>query len=301
MFKRIFLFIAVNILVVLTISITLNVLGIRPYITQAGLDYGALLAMCAVIGFTGAFISLALSRWMAKMMMGVQVIDPSRPGSAAERQLYATVARLAQKAGLPNTPEVGIYQSPEVNAFATGPSKSRALVAVSSGLLQSMDEAAVEGVLGHEIAHVANGDMVTMTLLQGVINTFVMFFARVAAFFLSQAMSGNRDERDSRSSPWAFYLSQIVFEILFSLLGAIVVAWFSRHREFRADKGGAKVAGKEKMVHALQSLKRNFGEVDEGTHPSLAAFKINGRKGFLSLFSSHPDLDLRIERLRTSS
>jgi heat shock protein HtpX len=297
--KRIFLFIAVNFLVIMTISITLSVLGIRPYITSQGIDYGALLAFCSVVGFVGAFVSLALSKWMAKMMMGVQVIDPSHPASPAERQLYLQVQRLAQKAGLPNTPEVGIYNSPEVNAFATGPSKSRALVAVSSGLLDNMDETAVEGVLAHEVSHIANGDMVTMTLIQGIVNTFVMFFARIAAYFLTQAMSGDRDERDRGPSPWAYYLTQYVFEILFSLLGAIVVAWFSRHREFRADKGGAKVAGREKMVHALQSLKRNF-EPETEAHPAIASLKINGRKGFISLFATHPDLDSRIEALRSS-
>lgn len=289
--KRIFLFIAVNVLVILTISITLNVLGIRPYLTAQGLDYEALLMFCAVVGFIGAFTSLALSRWMAKMMMGVQLVPVTHP-------LYVRVQRLAQKAGLSGVDQVGIYESPEVNAFATGPSKSRSLVAVSSGLLNSMDESAVEGVLAHEVSHIANGDMVTMTLIQGIVNTFVMFFARIAAFFLSQAIAGDRD-RDRGPSPWAYYLSQIVFEILFSLLGAIVVAWFSRHREFRADKGGARVAGREKMIHALQSLKRNF-EPEAEAHPAIASLKISGRRGFLSLFSTHPDLDTRIAALKTS-
>ena len=262
MFKRIFLFIAVNILVLLTISITLSVLGVRPYLNAYGIDYQALLAFCAVCGFSGAFISLALSRWMAKMMMGVQVIDLNR-ASPEERSIVQLVERLAQKAGLPVMPEVGIYDSPEVNAFATGPSKSRALVAISTGLLNSMDTPAVEGVIGHELTHVANGDMVTMTLLQGVVNTFVMFFARIAAWGLSQAMSGDRD-RD-RPSPMIYYLSTFIFEILFSLLGAIVVAWFSRAREFRADAGGARVAGKQKMIHALQALKSRQEAVDIAT------------------------------------
>lgn len=297
MLKRIFLFLAVNFLVVVTISITLNVLGIGYYLSEQGIDYTALLAFCAVWGFVGAFISLAISRWMAKMAMGVQVINPDNPNSSHERQLIQTVYRLAERAGLPKMPEVGVYESPEVNAFATGPTKSRALVAVSSGLLQRMDGAAVEGVLAHEISHVANGDMVTMTLVQGVVNTFVMFFARIAGWFVSQAIAGNRDS--DRGAPyWIQSLTTIVFEIAFSLLGMVVVAFFSRWREFHADSGGASLAGKEKMIHALQSLKGTTELVDEG-HPALAAFKISGKpRGLLALLASHPDLDTRIEALR---
>jgi len=297
--KRIFLFIAVNILVVLTISITLQVLGVRPYLDANGIDYMALLTFCGIVGFTGAFISLALSRVMAKMMMGVQVIDPSRPGSSAERDLLAKVHRLAQKAGLPAMPEVGIYNSPEVNAFATGPTKARSLVAVSSGLLQRMDDAAVEGVLAHEVTHIANGDMVTMTLLQGVVNTFVMFFARIAAWGVSQAMS-SRDS-DSNPSPMIHFFAVIVFEILFSLLGAIVVAAYSRRREFRADKGGAWLAGREKMIHSLETLKASIGVVDDRTQ-RVEALKISGKSGgLMSLLASHPDLDVRIQALRSAA
>lgn len=297
MFKRIFLFIAVNILVVLTISITLQVLGVRPYLDANGINYGALLAFCGVVGFVGSFVSLALSRVMAKMMMGVQVIDPSRPGSQAERELITTVHRLAQKAGLPAMPEVGIYDSPEVNAFATGPTKARSIVAVSTGLLHRMDNAAVEGVLGHEIAHIANGDMVTMTLLQGIVNTFVMFFARIAAWGVSQAMSSKDNDAPS---PWIHFIAVIAFEILFSLLGAVVVAFYSRRREFRADKGGAFLAGREKMVHALQSLKASAGVYDD-RNASVAALKISGKSGgLMALLASHPDLDIRIEALKKS-
>lgn len=299
MLKRIILFVLVNILVVTTISITLNLLGIRPYLSARGIDYQALLAFCAVAGFVGAFISLAMSRWMAKIMMGVQVIDPQRPDSALERDLVNMVARLAQKAGLPNMPEVGIYQSPEVNAFATGPTKSRSLVAVSSGLLNSMDWPAIEGVLGHELAHVANGDMVTMTLLQGVVNTFVMFFARIAAWGVSQAMAGNRDSEERGPNPFVYMIATFVFEIFFSILGTIVIAAYSRFREYRADKGGAAIAGKERMVHALQSLKRSV-EVPEA-HPAFANFKINSKaSGLRALLSSHPDLDKRIAKLQAS-
>lgn len=297
MFRRIFLLLAVNILVVVTIGLVLNILGIRPYITSSGLDFQALLAFCAVWGFGGAFISLAISRWMAKMMLGVQVIDPNRALSSAERDLLSMVQRLAQKAGLPVMPEVGVYQSPEVNAFATGPSKSKALVAVSSGLLNSMDSAAVEGVLGHEISHIANGDMVTMTLLQGVVNTFVMFFARVAAWAVAQAMSGDRD-RDENPSMFVYSIVTFVMEILLSFLGLIVVAWFSRKREYRADAGGATLAGRERMIHALKCLKGNREMVDEGNQ-SLATLKINGRgKGLMALLASHPDLDDRIAALQ---
>lgn len=299
--KRIFLFIAVNALVLLTISITLSLLGVGRYVTNQGLDYGALLAFCAVAGFAGSFISLLLSRWMAKFMMGVQVIDPQNPGSHVERELVTLVHRLAQRAQLPAMPEVGVYHSPEVNAFATGPSKSRSLVAVSTGLLEQMDGPAVEGVLGHEIAHIANGDMVTMTLIQGVVNTFVMFFARIAAWGISQAMAGDRD-RESGPNPLVYHLSVFVFEILFTILGSIVVAYFSRWREFRADKGGATVAGKEKMIHALKSLQRSVEvrEIDQ-SHPAMASFKINGKaSGLMALFSTHPPLEVRIQTLQTT-
>ena len=302
MAKRIFLFIAVNLLVLLTISITTSLLGIGPYLDARGINYTSLLAFCAIAGFSGAFISLALSRWMAKFMMGVKVIDPKQPGSQIERDLLQTVYRLSQKAGLPQMPEVGVYASAEVNAFATGPSKSRALVAVSSGLLEQLDEGAVEGVLAHEVAHISNGDMVTMTLIQGVVNTFVMFFARIAAWGVSQAFAGNRDEGENPGpSPMIHFVAVIVFEILFSLLGAVVVAYYSRRREFRADNGGAKLGGKEKMVHALQSLNRNVDRVD-AEHASLASLKINGKSsGLMALFATHPDLDDRINALRMTN
>jgi heat shock protein HtpX len=300
-FKRIFLFIAVNILVVLTISITLSLFGVGNYLSANGIDYQALLAFCAIVGFTGAFVSLATSRMMAKFAMGVKVIDPNGPKSAAERELLTTVHRLAKKAHLPAMPQVGYYVSPEVNAFATGPTKARALVAVSTGLLERMDNRAVEGVLGHEVAHIANGDMVTMTLLQGVVNTFVMFFARIAAWTLSQALSGDRDREDRAPNYFLQSMLVFVFEIAFSLLGAVVVAWFSRQREFRADAGGATLASRDQMIHALRALKGTQETVDDG-HPSLASFKINGRaRGLAALFSTHPDLDVRIAALQAAS
>ena len=305
MAKRIILFLAVNLLVLLTISITTSLLGIPRYLSPYGIDYGALLAFCAVVGFAGALISLLLSRWMAKMMMGVRVIDPAA-ASGYQRALVQSVHRLAQKAGLPAMPEVGVYESPEVNAFATGPSKSKALVAVSTGLLNQMDEPSVEGVLAHEIAHISNGDMVTMALIQGVVNTFVMFFARIAAWAVTSAMAGDRDREGSHPSPWAHWVATIVFEIIFSLFGAIVVAWFSRRREFRADRGGAELAGRDRMVHALRSLKASMArdphQAVDDSQQAIASLKINGRpKGFLSLFATHPDLDDRIATLQRSA
>jgi heat shock protein HtpX len=299
-FKRIFLFMAVNLLVVTTISLLLNVLGVRPYLNAYGLDYGQLAIFCLVWGMGGAFISLGLSRIMAKWMMGVQVIDPNTRDMDLQR-LVQTVHGLARSARLPKMPEVGIYNSPEVNAFATGPSKSRALVAVSSGLLSRMGQSELEGVLGHEITHISNGDMVTMTLLQGVVNAFAMFLSRVIAFALAQAMRGDRDERE-RGGGMSYGLQfavQFVLEIVFMILGSIVVAWFSRRREFRADSGGARLAGRHSMVSALQSLQRTFELVDTTAQPAVQTLKISGHgTGLMKLFASHPPLDERIARLQ---
>jgi heat shock protein HtpX len=296
MFKRIALFAVTNILVVVTISIVLRLLGIGHYVGPYGLNYGSLAVFCLVWGMGGAFISLAISRLMAKWSMGVRVIDPRDPGEF--RELVATVHALAQKARLPAMPEVGVYDSPDVNAFATGPTKSRALVAVSTGLLRNMDRDEVEGVLGHEIAHVANGDMVTMTLVQGVINAFVMFFARIAAFAISSTMRGKDDRGGSYMMQ---FLLVTVFEIVFGILGYIVVAWFSRLREFRADRGGAIFAGKGKMIAALQRLQQAYGRAPEAAQQgaALATMKISGRQGGLvSLMATHPPLEARIARLR---
>jgi heat shock protein HtpX len=296
--KRVFLFLLVNLLVMTTITVILSLLGVQPFLQQNGLDLQSLAIFCLVWGMGGAFISLLISRWMAKRMMGVQVIGPDTrdPGAQA---LVQTVQRLAQGAGIP-MPEVGVYESEDINAFATGPSKSRSLVAVSSGLLRKMDRPEVEGVLGHEISHIANGDMVTMTLLQGVVNAFVMFLARVLAFAVAQAFRGN--DREGGMSQGLYFICVMVFQIVFMVLGSLVVMAFSRWREFRADAGGAHLAGRESMVKALQALQRDHEAVATGkATPALATMQIAGRGAFMRWFMSHPPLEERIERLRSAT
>ena len=295
--KRIFLLVAVNILVMTTITLVLGLLHVGNYFPQGGL--AGLAVFCLVWGFGGAFISLGLSRLMAKWMMGVKVIPPDT-NDPALLELVETVHRLARSAELPKLPEVGIYESDEVNAFATGPSKSRALVAVSTGLLQRMGSREVSGVLGHEVTHIANGDMVTMTLLQGVINSFVLFLSRVLAFVISQAMR-SRDDRDSGGG-WLQFLLVMVFQIIFSILGSLVVCWFSRWRVFRADAGGARLAGRETMINALRALRRlHDPEVAAAEAQHAQAFqslKISGPPtGWLSLLATHPPIEQRIARL----
>jgi heat shock protein HtpX len=297
MSKRILLLVVTNVLVVLTISLILNVLGLGRFLGGFGANQGGLFLVCLFWGFAGAFFSLAISRIVAKMSMGVRVIDPRAPGQFAD--LVETVHALAQKAGLPAMPEVGVYESPEINAFATGPTKSRALVAVSTGLLRRMDKEEVEGVLGHEIAHVANGDMVTMTLLQGIINAFVMFLAHLIAMAISSRSRNDEDGESIGMGSNPFLV--MMLQSLLSPLGFIVVAWFSRQREYRADAGGARYAGKGKMVGALRSLNRAFGgsPVEDGRSGSLATLKISGRPSTLmALLSTHPPLEDRIARLQ---
>jgi len=293
--KRVFLFLCINFFVILTISLVLNLLNIRPYLNAHGLDYGALMGFCLVWGIAGAFISLALSRKMTKWMMGVHVIDPDR-ATGRERELVTLVHTLARRAGLPKMPEVGIYESYEVNAFATGPTKARALVAVSTGLLSRMSVAELEGVLGHEVAHIQNGDMVTMTLLQGIVNAFVMFFARVAAFVVSRALRG-KDSEESGSS-FTYMILVFAFEIVFMLLGSIIIATYSRFREFRADSGGARLAGRTKMIAALHALERFVNTHDKhAEQPAFQSMKISSSTPILKLFSTHPPLEERIHRL----
>jgi heat shock protein HtpX len=294
--KRFLLFALTNVLVVVTVSFVINLLGLRPYLSAQGINYESLLIFCAIFGFAGSFISLQMSRWTAKRGMGVQLVPADHP-------LVDRVRRLCQAAGLETLPEIGIYRSPEVNAFATGPSRSRSLLAVSSGLLESMDDRAIDGVLGHEISHITNGDMVTMTLLQGVVNTFVMFLARVAAFAIDNMLrSRDDDRRGGGLGYFAHYLLVSVLESVLMLLASPLIYWFSRHREYRADAGSAGITGRETMIHALQSLAAGRAVRDDRA-PALSAFKINGHGHGLAqlLFSSHPPIEARIAALRKLS
>jgi heat shock protein HtpX len=290
--KRILLFVATNVAIMITLSIVFSLLGFTGYLRADGIDYAALMVFSLVWGFGGALISLAMSRFMAKMAMGVQLVD-GRTGHADLDWLHQTVEQLTRKAGLP-MPEVGIYDSPEVNAFATGPSKRSSLVAVSSGLMRSMQRPEIEGVLAHEVSHISNGDMVTMTLIQGVVNAFSIFFSRVIANIIRRMV-------DERISGLVFVVATLVFDIVFSILGFMVVAWFSRAREFRADAGAATLSTRGNMIAALQRLQVNQGLVD-ASQPQLATMKINGKKsGFAGLMSTHPPLEERISALQTGS
>lgn len=295
--KRVVLFLAVNFLVVAVISFLMYILGVQPYLTANGIDYRALAIFCLIWGMGGAFISLALSKTIAKWSMGVQIIDPNVQDPSL-RAVVEMVHNLARKAELPAMPEVGIFPSPEVNAFATGATKSRSLVAISSGLLQRLNKNEIEAVVGHEITHVANGDMVTMALLQGVVNAFVMFLARVVAFVISRALS--RDSREGNGmSPFMYQMTVFAFEMVFMCLGMLVVAAFSRFREFRADAGGAYLAGRDNMIQALQALKRTIEIKDPRVDkPSFQALKISSPMGMSRFFATHPPLDERIARLQ---
>jgi heat shock protein HtpX len=293
--KRITLLLLVNLLVMLTIGIIVS-LVFHKLAAQLGGNQGVFL-FCFVWGMGGAFISLALSRWMAKMMMGVRVIDPNTSDPESQR-LVQTVHKLARTAGLTTMPDVGLYDSPEINAFATGPSRSRALVAVSSGLLGRMRQYDIEGVLGHETAHIANGDMVTMTLIQGVVNAFAMFLVWVLAI----ALSRGSDRDDVRGGNWFMQMMLMnLFQTVFMMLGMIVVCWFSRWREFRADTGGARFAGRDHMLSALKTLQavhEGGADVAGQQQQSFQALKISGKTGgLLALFASHPPLEDRIARL----
>ena len=286
--KRILLFVLTNLAIMVTLSIVLSLLGIGGYRTAAGLDYGALAVFCLVWGMGGAFISLLLSRWMAKRAMGVELVD-GRTGHEEADWLYRTVERMARQAQLP-MPEVGIYTSPEVNAFATGPSRSKSLVAVSSGLLRGMRREEVEGVLAHELSHIQNGDMVTLTLIQGVVNAFVLFASRVIANIARNAV-------DERAAFMVQMIVTIVLDIALGILGAMVVAWFSRAREFRADAGAAALAGRGNMIAALRRLQTTHQLVDP-SNQALATMKIaGGDKRWMMLFSTHPPLEARIAAL----
>ncbi|HEY0844341.1 MAG TPA: protease HtpX [Noviherbaspirillum sp.] len=289
--KRIFLFLATNLAVVLVMSVVLSLLGVNRYLTAQGLDLGTLMVYSLVIGFTGAIFSLLISKQMAKWSTGARVIES--PSSSAELWLLDTVRKLADRAGIA-MPEVAIYDG-EPNAFATGAFKNSALVAVSTGLLESMTKDEVEAVLGHEIAHVANGDMVTLTLIQGVVNTFVIFLARVVGYMIDKTVFRSNDDR----GPGIGYMVTVfVCEIVFGILASIIVAWFSRYREFRADAGSAKLLGSpQPMVKALARL----GGLEPPEHmpQNFKAFGINGgMSGIAELFSSHPPIEKRIAALR---
>ena len=287
--KRIALFLLTNIAVLVVLSVVASIFGVDRFLTQEGLNLQALLIFSAIFGMGGSFISLAMSKWMAKRATGAQVI--TQPKNSAEMWLLQTVERQARTAGI-GMPEVAIYDAPEPNAFATGMNKNNALVAVSTGLLRNMSQDEVEAVLGHEVAHVANGDMVTLALIQGVLNTFVMFLSRVIGYVIDRAVFKN-----DRGIGAGYYITVIVLQILFGILASMVVAWFSRQREFRADAGGAHLAGKRKMIAALERLKGAHGQ---STLPeNMTAFGISGGK-FAQLFSSHPPLDVRIAALQAA-
>jgi len=288
MFKRVFLFVATNLAVLALLSVVMSVLGVNPD------QFGGLLVMAALFGFGGAFVSLLMSKWIAKRSTGAQVIG--NPRNEAEQWLLDTVRRQAQAAGI-GMPEVAVYDAPEINAFATGANRNKSLVAVSTGLLRALDRDQAEAVLGHEVSHVANGDMVTMTLLQGVLNTFVIVLARVVGRVVDGYLSGGRD---NGGGGIGYFAVVFVLDMVFGLFASMIVMWFSRHREFRADAGGASLAGRGKMISALQALSRNQGV---NTLPkAVQAFGIAGGlgHGLKRLFMSHPPLEERIAALQKS-
>lgn len=291
--KRVFLFVLTNVLIIATISLVVSLLGLQPYLNTKGINYQSLVIFCIIWGFGGAFISLLLSKIIAKWTMGVKIIDPQIQDIHLQR-LVGQVYQFSRQAGLTKMPEVGYYESDEINAFATGPTKNNSLVAVSTGLLQKMTENEIKGVLAHEVAHIANGDMVTMTVLQGIINAFVMFIARLIGFFASQFFD------DDKKSVVQFGIV-ILSEILLGFLGMLVVSFFSRHREYRADLGGAQLSSSKDMIAALEKLKLNVMAEQERGAAAFAIMKISGKKGsWLKWFSTHPDLDDRIAALKRS-
>ena len=286
--KRIVLFILTNLAVMLVMSITLSVLGVGKVTGPGGLNIGALMVLSLVMGFTGSIISLLMSKMMAKWSTGAHVIET--PANATEQWLVNTVKRQAEQAGI-GMPDVAIYDSPDINAFATGWNKNSARVAVSTGLMNNMSADEAEAVLGHEISHVANGDMVTLTLIQGVVNTFVIFLSRIIGYIVDRMVFKNE-----RGEGIGFMVTSIVAQLVLGVFASMIVMWFSRYREFHADAGGAKLAGKHKMIAALERLKQNHEEA--ALPKSVAAFGISGGSAFSKLFMTHPPLDERIEALR---
>lgn len=289
--KRVFLLIVTNFAILAVLSVTMQLLGIdRALTNETGLNLQGLLVFAAMFGFGGAFISLFISKWMAKRSTGAHVIEV--PANMTERWLLDTVRRQAERAGI-GMPEVAIYDAPDVNAFATGWNRNDALVAVSTGLLNNMSQDEAEAVLGHEISHVANGDMVTLTLIQGVVNTFVIFISRVIGYIVDRVLLKNE-----KGEGMGFFVATMAAEVVLGVLASMVVAWFSRHREFRADAGGASLAGREKMIAALERLKVNHEQT--ALPSSISAFGISGGSAMMKLFMSHPPLDERIAALRAA-
>lgn len=288
--KRIALFLLTNLAVMLVLSIVLSI--VTRWLGVDSRSTSGLLVLAAVFGFGGSIISLLMSKWMAKRSYGVQVIE--QPRTEVEHWLVTTVQRQAQQAGI-GMPEVGIYESPDMNAFATGANRNSALVAVSSGLLYSMSRDEAEAVLAHEVSHVANGDMVTLALIQGVVNTFVIFLARMVAGLISNFFRSNDEEQGAGMGGLAYYVIVFALEMVFGVLASIIVMWFSRQREFRADAGSAQLVGRDKMIAALERLRRGHEPQMEGT---MMAFGINGKRSMSELFMSHPPLEKRIEALR---
>jgi len=290
--KRIFLFLATNLAILLVLSVVARVLGLDAWLAQNGNSMGGLLAFAALFGFGGSFISLAISKWMAKRTMGVLVI--TTPRNSSEQWLLDTVRRHAKEVGI-GMPEVGIFDSPNPNAFATGARRNNALVAVSTGLLATMNQSQADAVIGHEVTHVANGDMVTLTLIQGVVNTFVIFFSRIIGNIVDRTVFRSENGRGP-----AYFISVLVSELVLGILASMIVLWFSRQREFRADRGGARLAGTGNMIGALERLKA----AHEPLPAQMAAFGIAGGNilpaGFKRLFMSHPPLDERIAALRAA-
>jgi heat shock protein HtpX len=289
--KRVFLLIVTNFAILAVLSVTMQLLGIDSALTnETGLNLQGLLVFAAMFGFGGAFISLFISKWMAKRSTGAHVIEV--PANTTERWLVDTVRRQAERAGI-GMPEVAIYDAPDVNAFATGWNRNTALVAVSTGLLNNMSQDEAEAVLGHEISHVANGDMVTLTLIQGVVNTFVIFISRVIGYIVDRVLLKNE-----KGEGMGFFIATMVAEVVLGVLASMVVAWFSRHREFRADAGGASLAGREKMIAALERLKGNHEQT--ALPAQMSALGISGGGAMMKLFMSHPPLDERIAALRAA-
>ncbi|MDR2539286.1 MAG: protease HtpX [Chlamydiales bacterium] len=299
--KRVFLFLLVNFLVIMTLSFFVNIFNIKPYLQSYGLNLYSLMIFCFIWGMGGALISLLLSRKIALWMMKIQLIDSHTKDSSLQR-LLTIVHKFSRDANLSDFPQVGIYNSPELNAFATGPTKKRSLIAVSTGLLNRMSEKELEGVIAHEMTHIQNGDMVTMTLLQGVINAFVMFLARVLAYICSGL--GKSRNNSSGGSYISYAIFVFLFEVIFMVLGSLIICAFSRFREFRADRGGAFLAGRENMIAALKALQKNVQIQDpQATIAAFQAFKISipEKRSITRWFATHPPLEARIEKLESES